>query len=78
MLLRWTLKFSLSHKPGAWKAHDGTGTPLKQMPKQSFARRTAALMEHAPHQGASPAFQHPFAAPWWLTAGQVNEKDCNV
>jgi hypothetical protein len=47
------------------------------MPKESFARLMAASMEHAPMTRRS-AFQHPFAAPWWLTARQVNEKDYNV
>jgi hypothetical protein len=44
------------------------------MPKESFAHHFAARMEQLADRCAHPAFHHPFAAPWWLTAGQVNEK----
>jgi hypothetical protein len=51
---------------------------LKQMPKESFARLFAAHTAFRANCRRHPAFHHPFTAPWWLTARQVNEKDGNV
>jgi hypothetical protein len=73
MFLRRTLKFALINFSALMRVREPAYV-LKQMPKQSFARLLAARMEHLAHNCAYVAFHHPFAAPWWLSAGQVNEK----
>jgi hypothetical protein len=74
MLLRRTLKFDLTPTSALFLRAREPGYVVKQMPKQSFARLLAARMEHLAHNCTYVAFHHPFAAPWWLSAGQVNEK----